>query len=194
MMMLASARLSLVVDYSDAEISANLARRTVSIHAQTSSSRRRVRVTNNESDSSPEMTSHGGGGDERKAVTVRQYGDRRATAVDVAAAGVDGPLQDREAVTDRVIRQLIDQIAQLQRASDARAFIRERSHPSSHLVRPHFVRTEWHCRARGGRATQSPCMLRPDHNEVGGAVLSNLSQPRPTVASRRTHGRSVRRN
>jgi len=56
------------------------------------------------------MTSHGDVcSDERKEPTARRDDDQRATAAD-----------KKEAVTDGVIRQLIDQIAQLQRASDAR--------------------------------------------------------------------------
>jgi len=70
-------------------------------------------VTNNDCDSSPEMTSRGGSSDERRAPTSRTSDEQGATA---ATAGELG--QDKEAVTDRVIHQLLDQIAQLQRASD----------------------------------------------------------------------------
>jgi len=58
------------------------------------------------------MTSHG---EVSKALTVRRDDDRGTAA---AAA-------DKESVTDGVIRQLIDQITQLQRASDARLDIAE---------------------------------------------------------------------
>jgi len=56
------------------------------------------------------MTSHG---EVSKALTVRRDDDRGTAAA------------DKESVTDGVIRQLIDQITQLQRASDARLDIVE---------------------------------------------------------------------
>jgi len=81
------------------------------------------RRTHDDTDSAPEMTSRRETEeDDRESRSGRQVAaeDRSAT---VPAAGVgpaDWHAHKNDVVTDRVIRQLIDQITQLQRVSDAR--------------------------------------------------------------------------
>jgi len=68
-------------------------------------------VPNDGFNSAPEMTSQGEAEDEEREPIARQDDERRATPADWP--------NKKDSVTDGVIRQLIDQIAQLQRVSDA---------------------------------------------------------------------------